>query len=259
MPLCPVDHRGRQAQLFTDHESVGAPRHPDAEAVGGAQGLKVKLAAGVLHPLGLQRKDFQFPVMGGGHDAAAFLPQRLDDRHRQGGALGRVGARAQLVQQHQRVRPRLFQYLHDIGDMPRKGGKALLNALLVADVHQDIPEQADLAALGGRDQKAAGGHGQQQARRFQADRLAAGVGAGDDHGVIVPADGDIHRHGLFFVQQRVPGVQQGKTVPLRHLRHRGGLVGRQLCFCQQQVHPQHGVVADPKQRLHGRHRPGKHR
>ena len=68
---------------------------------------------------------------------------------------------------HQCVRHGKLQNAGDLFHMTGEGGKALLNALFIADIHQKLVKYADLAALVSRDQEAALRHGAQQARCFQ--------------------------------------------------------------------------------------------
>ena len=49
-------------------------------------------------------------------------------------------------------------YLNDIGHVRREGGKRLLNALLVAYIHQNTAENAELAVVGAGHQKSAHSH-----------------------------------------------------------------------------------------------------
>ena len=56
--------------------------------------------------------------------------------------------------------------------------------------------------------EAALGHQGQQAQGLEADGLAAGVGAGDDQGVEGVSQLDVDGHGLFGIQQRMPGPPQ---------------------------------------------------
>ena len=81
--------------------------------------------------------------------------------------------------------------------MTGEGGKALLNALFIADIHQKFVKYADLAALVSRDQEAALRHGAQQARCFQGDSFATGVRSGDDQRIVISAQSNIHRHALL--------------------------------------------------------------
>ena len=109
-----------------------------------------------------------------------MLCELVEDRPAQRGPFGRVGARAQLVEQDERLRGRPGQDLADPPDVRREGRERLLEALLVADVGEDVVEDGELRALGGRDVQAGLGHDREQADGLQGDRLAAGVRPGDD-------------------------------------------------------------------------------
>ena len=71
--------------------------------------------------------------------------------------------------------------------MTREGRQTLLDALLIADVHKKFIKDADLTALIRRDEEAALRHCTKQTCCFQCDSLAAGVGAGNDERIVVPA------------------------------------------------------------------------
>ena len=108
--------------------------------------------------------------------------------------------------------------------MAGKGGQALLNALLIANIYQKFIKYADLAALVSRDQKAALRHGTQQTGGFQGNCFTAGVRAGDDKGIVFPAQCNIHRNTLLRVDQRVAGTDQIKG----RIRPHSGLEGFQF-------------------------------
>ena len=69
----------------------------DEQAVGGGQGLHVKLAGGVLHALGLEREHLDLLVVGGRADLRVTLLKFRQNGDRQRRALHRVGSAAQLV------------------------------------------------------------------------------------------------------------------------------------------------------------------
>ena len=191
--------------------------------------------------------------MGGGHQQHAAAAQFLNDGNSQCSALSGVGAGTQLVQQHQRMRHGKLQDSGDLFHVAGEGGKALLNALLVADVYQKFVKYADLAALIGRDQKAALRHSTQQTGGFQGNGLAAGVRAGDNKRVIFPAQCNIYRHALFRVDQRMPRTDQRERIVCTHSRLKGLEIQRQTRFCQQNVNFQHGLIAVLELRLNGGH------
>ena len=96
-------------------------------------------------------------------------------------------------------RTRLFvvggsQDVGDARDVRAEGAERLFQALLVADVGEDVREDRHAAALAGRDVHARLGHQAEQAGRLQADRLAAGVRPGDDEQVEADAETDVDGH-----------------------------------------------------------------
>ena len=200
-------HNGRvHAQPLGDGKGVGFAGNADQQPVGGAQSGHVKLAAAVFHTGSLDGIGLQLRVVGGAGQAHPLAPQLLDDRFRQGGALYRVGARSQLVQQDQAAAVRHLENLNDVHHVGRKGGKGLLNALLVSDVRQNVLKHGDAASLPRRNHQAAHGHEGQQADGLQGHGLAAGVGAGDDERVEGVPQGDFRGNHLFLGDQRMAGA-----------------------------------------------------
>ena len=131
--------------------------------IGGPQGLHIELAGGVLYALLVGGVDLQLRVVGGGGDHGPLLPGVLDDGDGQSRALGGVGARAQLVKEDEGVLVALGEDADDVGHVGGEGGEILLNALLVADIGQNVAEHRQAAAVGGGDVQAALVHGRQQA------------------------------------------------------------------------------------------------
>ena len=244
-----VDDVLRDTQLSADEERIGLAGHADAELVGGHQRFDVELAAGVDDTGGFQRVDFHLGIVGGSHQQAALAAQLFQNADSQRSTLGGVGTGTQLVQQGQRTVPGQIQNAADALHVAGEGGKALLNALLVADIHKIFTEGADDAALMRWDQKAILRHGVEQASRFQRDRLTAGVGAGDDQRVIFIAQSDIHRHDLFLVDERVAGLVQLKANRIADGWHKRTLLDGKAGLGQQQVNFQHCVIAVAELRL----------
>ena len=150
-----------------------------------------------------------------------------------------------------------LQNAGDLFHVAGEGGKALLNALLIADVYQKFIKHADLAALVCRDQKAALCHSTQQTGSFQSDRFTASVRAGDDKGIVFPAQCNIHRNALLRVDQRVAGADQIKGRIRPHSGLKGFQLQRKPRLCQQDVDLQHGLVAVLKLRFNGGYLCGK--
>ena len=198
----------RQAQPPGYLKGVGLARHPDGQAVGGAQGLYVELHRGVFHPRGGQGVGLELGVMGGGQHRGLPPLQFPQDGHRQGGALGGVGARAQLVQQHQGISPRLLQDGYDVGHVGGEGGQGLLDGLFVADVGEHLGEHRHLAARPGGNLQPGLGHQGEQAAGLQGDGLAPGIGAGDHQLAHRSAQPQVDGHHLVPVDEGVPGGDQ---------------------------------------------------
>ena len=142
--------------------------------------------------------------MGGRHQQHTTAAQLLDDGDCQRSTLGGVCACSQFVQQDQCAGHGQFQDAGDLLHVAGEGGQALFDALLVADVHEKLVKYANLAALVGGNEETALCHGTQQTGRFQGDRLAAGVRAGNDERIVFSAQRDIHRDALFGVDERMP-------------------------------------------------------
>lgn len=78
----------------------------------------------------------------------------------------------------------------------------------VTDVHQYLAEHTDRAAFVCRDQIAVLRHRTQKASRFKRNRLAARVGAGDDHRVVSAAQCDVYRNDHSRIDERVARTHQ---------------------------------------------------
>ena len=174
--------------------------------------------------------------MGGGGDHGAALSGVLDDGDGQGRALGGIGAGPQLIKKQEGTLAAFGEDVHNVGHMGREGGEALFNALLVADIGQDMPENRQIAAVRGGDMETALVHRGEQADGLQGDRLAAGIGAGDDQGVEVLPQLHVDRHGLCLIQQRVPGAAQDDALPLHGRLLAVQLVG-ELGLGKNQIQP----------------------
>ena len=133
--------------------------------------------------------------------------------------------------------------------MAGEGRQALFDALLITDVHKVLVKMADDAALMRRDQEPILRHRVEQAGCFQRYGLAAGVGAGDNEGVIVAAQLNVHRHDLFLVDERVAGLVQLEIDLVADGGHKGVLLHGQPCLGQQQVDLEHCLIAVGKLRL----------
>ena len=203
-----VDDLPGQAQPLGDGEGVGLAGDADEEPVGGGQGVDVKLTGGVLHPGGGHGVHLQLGVVSGGGHQGPQLPGLLDDGGSQGRALDGVGARAQLIEEDEGLVVRLLQNAHNVHHVGREGGEALGDGLLVADIGQYAVENHHCAVVRHRNVESTLGHQSQQTDGLQGDGLAAGVGAGDDQGIKIPAQVQVVGHRLVGVQQGMAGLPQ---------------------------------------------------
>ncbi len=225
-----------QPQPLGNGEGVGFARNAEYQLVGGLQRGHVKFTGGVFHPFGLQSIGFQLGIVGGGGHQRPLLPQALDNRRGQGGALHWVCAGAQLVHQRQTAWAGLRQNFHNGLHMRGKGGKRLLDALLVANIRQHAAAHLNHAVLSAGNLQAALGHQRQQTQGLQAYCLAAGVGAGDNHRVGLAADGEIDGHGGILGQQRMPSpLQLGSRLRPSQPRTQGLHLISQLGFGKDKI------------------------
>ena len=79
-------------------------------------------------------------------DRRARAAEVLDDRDAEGAALGRVGAGADLVEEHERGPREVARHLDDRGEVRGEGRQVLRDRLLVADVGEDAAEDRQPAA-----------------------------------------------------------------------------------------------------------------
>ena len=158
-----VGHNCRvQPQALGDGQRVGAAWQAHDQAVGGLQGLEVEFDAGVAHAGRLHPVDFELGVMGGDQRGDATILEIVEQGARQGRALGRVGAGADFVENHQRAAVGLRQDVDDIGHVRRKGGERLLDTLFVADISENALKNGKLGCLS-RDMQSALRHQREQA------------------------------------------------------------------------------------------------
>ena len=186
-----------QAYVFAepraDGERVALPGSVVYEPEGRGQALGVELDGGVAGARvggreGLERLE----VRGGGHHRAP-LAQLLQHRLGQRGPVVGVGARAQLVEQHQRAVVDALQHQAQLLDEGGEGREVLGHALVVADDREALREHGQTCPRAGRHVAAGLGHQREQAQGLEGHRLAARVGAGDDEQRALGVDLDVHR------------------------------------------------------------------
>ncbi len=216
-------------QTPRDGQRVGTAGQTDAQFVGRAQRLDVELDRRVAHTRCVVSIELEIAVVRRRKGRDAAIAQVIQQRHGQRRAFLRIGARAQLVEQHQALRVGLLQDVDDVGHVAGEGAEALLDALLVADVGVDAFEDTQLAALVNREHHARLRHERQQADGLERDCLAARVGPRDHDEVGVVIEIDVNGHDRLLIEQRMTrpvqvddraGVRQLGTLVLAMLVRR---------------------------------------
>ena len=141
----------RQLQPAGDLQGVAHAELADVQPVGRPQRLHVELDGPVLGPLVVEGIRFQIAQVGRHHRPAAALVEAVEDGPAQRRPFRRVGAGAQLVEQDQALRVGLLQDEGDPRNVGTERAERLFQALLVADVGEDVVKDGDVAALAGRD------------------------------------------------------------------------------------------------------------
>src|SRR5579863_5690361 len=173
------DDRGIQSQTLRDVDSGRRAGDADFQFVGGLQRSFVKSDRRVEHAGRIRGVDLERGVMRGDDGYTADVGEVAGNGDGESGAFFGIGGRAEFVEEHKRVRGGGARNGIDVGDVGGKGGKILLDRLVVADVGENGVEDGEFGAVGG-DGKSGLGHQREQADGFQGDGFAAGVGAGDD-------------------------------------------------------------------------------
>ena len=181
--------------------------------------------------------------MGGGGDLRAALAELLEDRDRQSRALDGVGACAQLVDDGEGGAIAQLQDTDDVRDVRGEGRKALLDALLVSDIHQHTAEHGQAGVISCGHHHAAHRHQGQKPERFQADGLAACVGACDNKGIEIIAETDIRRHDPVLRDQGVAGGFQLNDTAVVHHGSDGFHFICQMRLSKDQIQLDQGLVA----------------
>ena len=92
------------------------------------------------------RVRLELGVVGRPHDQRAGADEMVEQRLRERGALGRIGAGPKLVEQHQRAFTGLVDDARDGAQVAAERGQRLGYRLLVADVGEDVAKHGHRAA-----------------------------------------------------------------------------------------------------------------
>ena len=198
-----VNYAFVHAEALGNCKGVALPGNAHKQAVCGRKSFHIKLAAGIFHPRRLQSVHLDFRIVRGRRKLCAVKLKPLDYRYGKSGALNRVGSGAKLVKQHKASVVRLVQYANGVVYVGRKCRKALLNALLVADIRKHAFKNGNGAAFSRRNHHSAHCHKREQTDGFKRYGFAAGVRSGYYKNVKVAAQGYINRHDFGFVNKRM--------------------------------------------------------
>ena len=187
----------------------------------------------VHHARMVFRKVLQVLVVGSDHAEGLFLPELLQHGLCDGSADGGLRSAAELVDQQQRLSVGLAHHLLHVHQVTRVGREVVLDALLVADVYQDVMEKSAGASVADRYGQTALEHVLQQSGGLQTDRLTTCVRTRDDQDALLLSQRDLQRHHLLALllqrelQQWVDGSYPVDVWPVFHF----GLEGLRE-FCQ---------------------------
>jgi hypothetical protein len=171
---------------------------------------------------------------------------------REGRALRRIRARAELVEQHECPWPGRRDDPDDRPQVPREGRERLRDRLLVADVGEHVPPDREPAAGRRGHVQARLVHEAEQSERAQRDGLAAGVRTGHDERGIPVAEAHVDRDDAT-AEARMTGRQEDDLGPLGDLGAAAVHVGRERGLGGPQVEPR-----ERAERLAQRVRVGRH-
>ena len=153
--------------------------------------------------------------MSGGGGKCAALPHFLEDRLGKRRPLYRIGSGAKLIKKHKRAIGHTLHDVYDIDHMCREGGKRLLDALLVPNIHKDLGEDPHLGLFLSRELKPCLCHKGKKTQCLQRDGLTARIRPRDHQRIKIAAKRDIDRNDPILIDQRVTAPKDRDTLLLR--------------------------------------------
>ena len=168
------------ADFAGDLDGEGAPGVADLEHEEGLH-LGAVVEHGAIGHVGTALGEVLEVLIVGGDDAAGVAVDELaKDGFGEGAADLGFGAATEFVDEEEAARGAVFHHRLHVEEVGGVGRKVVLETLLVADVDEDVVEDAGAGVFSGGDGKSALEHVLEQSDGFETDGLAAGVGAGDE-------------------------------------------------------------------------------
>ena len=169
-----------EAEATSDLESQAASSGVLHQAVSGLVRFGIEFKRSGSHTGCVRCVGFEHAVMCRRQYQSSPSPKVLDQCGSQGSPFGGVGSRADLIEQYQ---GRLFDasfHLHDVPEVRRERGEARTDRLFVSDVREDLSEDGERAFGIRRNVEPRLCHQRKQPGRLECDRLATGIGTGED-------------------------------------------------------------------------------
>ena len=135
--------------------------------------------------------------MGCNHAPGLLAVQSAQDGLGNGSANLRFRTRAHFVDEQQGAGRSIPQEQFHVGQMGRIGREVVVDALLVADVNQDVVIDGAGGIVAHGNRQSALEHILHEAEGFETDALAACIGAGDEDDALSGIDGNVEWHHAF--------------------------------------------------------------
>ncbi len=192
--LGPIEHPGGEAEPARDREAVAPARPALHEPVGRLHALRVELQRGVDDAAALGVEPLQVAEVRRDERRRPAPDELLDHGSRERGPLGRIGARAHLVDEDEGIRVRGLDQVGEVGEVGRERREAPRDRLLVPDVGEEAGEDGEAGALAHRRDDAALGERGDEPDGLEEDALAAGVRPGDDETALALGEHEVEGH-----------------------------------------------------------------
>ena len=191
-----------QTAFLRNFESIATAGPPCLEHIGRGKVLLVEEHGAVEDARRLEGEHFQVGIVRR-DDAVAFaLIEFLQYRFRNSAPHLRVGAGAKFINEDKGFAIGVLQEFAHINQAAGIGREVVLQRLRVADVGEDVLENAHLADFVHRHQHPTLQHQLLQAHRFHQDGFAPGIGAGQDDDAVLAVQFQVEGHGFpsdFFI------------------------------------------------------------